>query len=239
VTSVTATTTTIDRAEIRRGFVAIMPLWLGSIPFAFAFAVLARERGLTAIETWLLSALVFGGAAQLAFIDLVGEHAASIVILGTVLLLNLRHILYGLSLNDMMPAETTPKRPLLAHILTDEAFGLTIREYRDGRGSPAFFFGAGVSLYLCFIVATLVGVTLSRFIPDPERIGLDFVFPLSYLAILLPLLRKRTDLLVAAAGGCLALTLSRVTSGGITVLTSTSAAAALGAALKARTRRSA
>lgn len=222
----------IDRAELRRGFVAIMPLWLGAAPFALAFAVLARERGLSALETWLLSAVVFAGAAQLAFIDLVGENAEAIAILGTVLLLNLRHILYGLSLNDVMPAMTRPNRPLLAYFLTDESYGLTIRDYRDSRGSPAFMFGASVSLFLCFATATLVGLTLGQFIPDPDGIGLDFVFPLSYLALLLPLLRKRTDLLIAAIAGCSALALSSVTSGGVTVLVSTIIAAAIGAGLR-------
>lgn len=229
----------IDRAEFRRGFFAILPLWLGAAPFAFAFAVLARERGLSALETWLLSAIVFAGAAQLAFIDLVGDHAGAIAILGTVLLLNLRHVLYGLSLNNVMPAETRPRRPLLAFFMTDESYGLTIRDYLDGRGSPAFFFGSGVSLFAGFTAATAAGATMSRLIPDPEGIGLDFVFPLCYLAILLPLLRKRVDLLVAAVGGGLALGLSQVTTGGITVLIATSAAAALGALLNARAKRAA
>ena len=227
-----------DRAEFRRGFVAIMPLWLGSFPFAVAYAVLARETGLTAGEALALSLLVMAGAAQLAFIDLVAENATWIAILATVLLLNLRHVLYGLSLNEVLPVRTHPPRPVLAHFLTDENYGLTIRDYLDGRGSPGFLFGSGVSLLGCFVASTAVGVVLGGVIPDPERLGLDFIFPLTFLALLLPLLRARRDLLVATIGGVSALALSRETSGGITILISTVLAAGAGALLPPRDRTS-
>ena len=178
-----------DRTEFRRGFVAIMPLWLGSIPFAIAYAIFAQESGLTGFETISLSLFVMAGAAQLAFIDLAADNAAWIAILATVLLLNLRHVLYGLSLNEALPARTRPPRPVLAHFLTDENYGLTIKDYRDGRGSPGFMFGSGVSLLGCFVAATVAGVALGNYIPDSERLGLDFVFPLTFLALLLPLIQ--------------------------------------------------
>jgi 4-azaleucine resistance transporter AzlC len=224
----------IDRAEFRRGFVAIMPLWLGSIPFAIAYAILAQESGLTGFETISLSLFVMAGAAQLAFIDLAADNAAGIAILATVLLLNLRHVLYGLSLNEALPARTRPPRPVLAHFLTDENYGLTIKDYRDGRGSPGFMFGSGVSLLGCFVAATVAGVALGNYIPDSERLGLDFVFPLTFLALLLPLIRLRRDLLVAAIAGGVAIVLSRITSGGVTILIATGLAAGAGALLPAR-----
>jgi 4-azaleucine resistance transporter AzlC len=224
----------VDRAEFRRGFVAIIPLWFGAIPFAIAYAVLAQESGLTKAETVSLSLFVMAGAAQLAFIDLASENAAWIAILATVLLLNLRHVLYGLSLNEKFPATTHPPRPVLAQVLTDENYGLTIRDYLDGCGSPGFMFGSGVSLLGCFFVSTVIGVILGGFIPDTERLGLDFIFPLTFLALLLPLLRSRRELFVAAVGGVTALLLSRETNGGVTILVSTILAAGAGALLPSR-----
>jgi 4-azaleucine resistance transporter AzlC len=223
-----------DRVEFRRDFVAIMPLWLGSIPFAIAYAVLAQESGLTGYETISLSLFVMAGAAQLAFIDLAADNAAWIAILATVLLLNLRHVLYGLSLNEVLPARTRPPRPILAHFLTDENYGLTIKDYLDGRGSPGFMFGSGVSLLGCFVAATVVGVALGNYIPESEQLGLDFVFPLTFLALLLPLIRLRRDLLVAAIAGAAAIVLSRITNGGVTILIATVVAAGAGALFPAR-----
>jgi predicted branched-subunit amino acid permease len=227
----------IDRGEFRRGFFGIIPLWFGVIPFAFAYSLVATTSGLSAVETLALSLFVFAGSAQLAFANLAGEHAGALVILATVLLLNLRHILYGLSLNDYLPVHPCPQRPILAYFMTDESYGFTIRDYRDGRGSPGFLFGASVSLFLSFAIATVAGVSAGRLIPSPERLGLDFVFPLSFMALLLPLLRKRLDLLVAAVAGASAFGLSREFSGGITILISTMLAASMGAGVRAIGRR--
>jgi len=225
---------TFDRAEFRRGAVAVLPLWMGAFPFAVAYAIVARAKGLSALETILMSLTVSAGAAQLAIVDLVGDNTGAAAILGTVLLLNLRHVLYGLSLNEVLPARTEPPRPVLAHVISDESYGFTIRDYLDGRGSPAFLFGSGVSIFASFYLATALGTVIGQLIPDSERLGLDFVFPLSFLALLLPLVRKRTDLLVAVVAALIALGLSRVTSGGLTILGSIIGAATLGAALRLR-----
>jgi predicted branched-subunit amino acid permease len=49
--------------ELRRGFLAVVPLWPGVVPFAVAYAVLARTSGYSAVETQLMSLLVFAGSA--------------------------------------------------------------------------------------------------------------------------------------------------------------------------------
>lgn len=225
---------TIDRPEFRRGFAAMLPLWLGVVPFAAAFAILARTSGLSTLETQALSVLVFAGSAQLAFVDLTGAGAGAAAILITVLLLNLRHVLYGLSLNTLLPSRTAPPRPLLAALLTDESYGLTIRDFRAGRGSAGFLFGASLSLFLSFAVATLAGALLGSYLPDPDRIGLSTVFPLSFLALLLPLLRNRIEVVVAAAAGLAAIVINKFTEGGITILIVTIAGAGLGTLLHRR-----
>src|SRR4051794_7177440 len=101
---------TSPSAEIRRGFVAMLPLWLGVVPFALAFGILARTSDFSVVETQLLSLLVFAGSAQLAFVNLAQDGAGAVTILLTVLLLNLRHVLYGLSLNAYLPIKTKPPR---------------------------------------------------------------------------------------------------------------------------------
>lgn len=209
----------------------MLPLWLGVVPFALAFGILARNSGLSVVETQALSVLVFAGSAQLAMVNLVKDGAGGAAILLTVLLLNLRHFLYGLSLNRHLPVRTRPARPVLAATMTDESYGLAIRAYLAGRGSDGFFFGASFSLFVSYAAATLAGALLGSRLPDPERLGLDVVFPLSFLALLLPMLRTRTDLGVALAVGILALALSQTFSGGVVILTATIGGATLGTIL--------
>jgi predicted branched-subunit amino acid permease len=98
------------RADFWRGAVAILPLWLGVFPFAIAYAVLARTDHFTSVETIALSLFVFAGSPQLAFVRLAGDGVGWPPILLTVLVLNARHVLYGLSLDRSLPKKIRPSR---------------------------------------------------------------------------------------------------------------------------------
>lgn len=213
----------------RRGVLAVAPLWAGVVPFAVAFAIGARAAGFGVGETQALSMLVYAGSAQLAVVTLTAEGAGVAAIVLTALALNLRHVLYGLWLGAWLDPRPRPPRPVLAGFLTDESYGLTVKAFLDGRGSDAFLMGTGLGLYVPFAAATLAGSLQGTFLPDPDRIGLDVVFPLSFLALLLPLLRNRRDLAVALGAGLASLLLGRVLDGGTAVLLATTGAAAAGA----------
>lgn len=197
------------------------------IPFGFAYAVTARSAGLSLIETQALSALVFAGSAQLSAVGLFAAGAAGLEIVLTTLLLNVRHVLYGLSLGRELSL-TRRQRPVAAFFLTDEAFGVvaTARE----RSFP-FLLGVELSLFIAWNVATLAGYLVGAAIPDPERLGVDLIFPLAFLALLVPLVRTRIELVVALVSGALAFGLARVAPGGLPILLTGVGGSLLGAFL--------
>jgi 4-azaleucine resistance transporter AzlC len=203
------------------------PLWLGVVPFGLAYAVLARGAGLSLVETQALSLLVFAGSAQVSAVGLFARGAGGAGIVFTTLLLNVRHVLYGLSLGRDVPM-TRRERLTAAFFLTDEAYGVSVA--RGARTFP-FVLGAELSLYVTWNLATLAGALLGGVIPDPEKLGVDFVFPLAFLALLVPLLRRRLDVLVALAAGGLAWLLSRSLPGGLPILIAGVVGSLLGAVL--------
>jgi len=228
----TTTTPSTDAplsAEFRRGFRLMMPLWLGVVPFALALAIVAQDTGIGVAAMSAMSAVVFAGAAQLAIVRLIGDDASVAAIVGAVTLLNLRHLLYGLSMQPYLPKKVGRAR--VAYLLTDESYGIAMREWRRGTGSVGVFLGAGVALWISWMAATTMGAVLGSWIPDPGRLGLDMVFPLTFLAILLPLLRQRLEWVVAIGAGALAVVLARVVSGGMTVFVVTVVGATAGALL--------
>ncbi|HEX5167002.1 MAG TPA: AzlC family ABC transporter permease [Thermomicrobiales bacterium] len=218
--------------QLRLGFLAMIPLWPGVASFSVAFAIMARAAGYSAVETQLMSMLVYAGSAQLAMVTLYAGGAGALSIVLTALILNLRHVLYGLSVNGQVEPHERPRRSLLAFFLTDESYGIATREWLAGRGSAAFLLGTGFSLYAVFALMTLAGILFGSLLPDVERSGLDFIFPLSFLALLLPLLTSRLQILVAVVAGGIALTAGQVFDGGVTILLATIAAASCGVLLE-------
>jgi len=85
-----------------------------------------------------------------------------------------------------------------------------------------------VSLYLSFTTATVVGVALGGRIPDPDRLHLDVVFPLTFLALLLPLIRNRRALVIAFAAALIAVSLRSVIGASNATLVANVGGAALG-----------
>ncbi len=217
------------------GFRAVLPLWIGIVPFGAAYAVSARAAGIGPFETQLMSLLVFAGGAQFAAVGLVAAGAGPWTLVSTTLLVNLRHVLYG-----VVVGATTPLRGghrwLAAHLLTDEVFGVHIAQ---GRGRAGFLMGAGVSLYLVWNLATLAGSLLAHAMPDPGAIGLDIVFPLAFLALLVPLLRDRPAVLVAASAALGTWAASHLLGPSLALTVVAPLAATLGAGLGRPTERGA
>lgn len=216
----------------------MLPLWLGVAPFAVAYAVTARAAGLSLSQTQFMSLSVFAGASQFAAAGLFGQGVGAVSIIATTLLLNLRHVLYGLSISQQVPTSGW-RRLLTAQLLTDEAYGVAIAAgpRQPGGLSWPFLLGAELSLYTVWNVCTLLGGLAGAVIPDPAAVGADVVFPLAFLGLLTPLLAGRVELLVAVVAGALAWALSRVAPGGVTVLVAAVGGALLGAWLTTRRSR--
>ena len=213
------------RMSFWQGFYAVFPLWLGMFPFGLAYAVTARSAGLSVVDTQLMSVVVFAGGAQFSAAGLFLAGASGLAIVATTFLINARHLLYSLTLGQRL-ALSRPQRLVAAHFLTDEAFGVAIT---SGRRSFAYLMGAEMSVFVVWNVATLVGSVLSDAVPDPAALGVDFVFPIAFLALLVPLLTGWRELVVAAFAGLVALVAGRIVNSGVAILIAGTLGALLGA----------
>lgn len=188
----------------RAGYIATLPLWLGVAPFGAIYAVTALNAGLTAAQTVAMSLIVFAGASQFTAAGLFAAGVAPLAIVITTAIINARHVLLALSLAPFVRRESAWRKLLLAFQLTDESYGVGIRQFLAGTGSTAYQFGCNISLYTIWQISTVTGVLLGALIPDPSTYGLDLVFPLTFTAMLMPLLRNRVNTVVALLAALLA-----------------------------------
>ena len=173
----------------RTGFIALLPLWFGSVPFGIVYAVSALAAGLSPAQTVAMSLLVFAGSAQFTAVGLFAAAAPPLTIVITTLIVNARHLLLAASLAPHLRGTPLWLRALLAFQLTDESYAVGIRTFLAGEGSAGFQLGANISLYIAWPLATVIGVLLGSLVPDPAAYGLDLVFPLTFTALLVPLVR--------------------------------------------------
>lgn len=223
------------RLTLRDGWLAGLPLWAGVLPLAMVYAVLSLDAGYSWMQTQAMSLLVYAGSAQLAMVTLREEGAAGLAIVLTALVLNLRHVLYGMSLRPFLRVGETPGRPFLAYLVTDEAYGLATRAWLEGRGSARYLTGIGLSLYVAWGGGAALGLVFGSLLPDLQRTGIELLFPLLFLSLLVSLMRSRWHLVVASVGGAVALACSQAgMQGGVTILLATLSGCAVGALLPSR-----
>ena len=193
----------MNQKEFFLGVTAMLPLLLGVVPFGLVFGVLGISSGLTETETILMSSIVFAGASQVVFVQLWAAGSAYFVIASSVALINLRHILYSVSVAEYLKKLSFKWRIVLGYLLTDESFAVSIKRLSThGESRPVHFFmlGSGLTLWLAWQLSTIVGVITGSNIP--ENWELAFAIPLTFIAIVVPLL-KNTPTIICALTSCL------------------------------------
>lgn len=193
------------REEFLAGMKAEAPMLLGVIPFGLVFGVLGLQAGLPGWAVVAMSSVVFGGSSQVVFAQLWGAAVPVPVIVGTVGVVNLRHTLYSASVAHLLRGLPLRWKLGLAYLLTDEAYMGAVGRLSAGPQTPQrhwFLFGTGLTLWACWQLATLGGVLVGAVIPTSW--SLDFSIALTFIALLVPGLHRRSELVAAGVAACVA-----------------------------------
>lgn len=191
------------RAEFFAGVKAELPIVLGVIPFGMIYGVVAIAAGLPALLAQSMSAIVFAGAAQFIATDLFAAGTPAAVLLMTTLIVNLRHLFYSASLAPHINLLPLRWKLILAYLLTDEAYAVTVLHYAENHANPAarhwFFLGAGLTLWGSWQISTTLGIFLGAAIPASW--SLDFALVVTFIGLVVPTLRDRPHVAAALTAG--------------------------------------
>lgn len=197
---------TSTRNEFFNGVKAELPILAGTMPFGMIFGTLAVASGLPGSIAFGMSSIVFAGSAQFVTAQLIAQATPWFVIILTAAVINVRHVLYSASLAPHVQHLPARWKALIAYLLTDEAYAVAITRYNQpDHGGPNghwFTFGAGITLWASWQLATAVGVVLGVLVPAAW--SLDFALPLTFIALVVPALHDRAIIAAAAVAGIIA-----------------------------------
>jgi 4-azaleucine resistance transporter AzlC len=182
------------------------PILLGVVPFGLLFGALAMSAHLSTLASQAMSSIIFAGSAQFIAAQLVGTGTSGLVILMVVFVVNLRHALYSAYVAPHVRHLGTGWKLLLAYLLTDEAYAVTITHYNREGDSPErhwYFLGAGLTLWSAWQASTAIGIFIGAQIPAGWPLG--FVLPLTFIALVVPALKDRAGVASALAAGLVGL----------------------------------
>ena len=186
----------------KQGVLQELPLQLGVFPFGIIYGVMAIESGLTFLQAFLMSSIIFGGASQIAFVQLLSNSTPYGVIVSTVGAINSRHLLYSISMVEYLNKLSLSWRVTLAYLLTDEAYAVSIRKFINHSDNSILHYhllGSGITLFLSWQISTLLGVWLGNDLP--EFLDLQFIIPLTFIAIIIPMIKSKSTLITVISSG--------------------------------------
>jgi 4-azaleucine resistance transporter AzlC len=192
------------RAELLGGALAVAPLLVGVAPFGVMYGVLALQSGIPPGAAMAMSSVVFAGSAQFILATLAGQAAPALVMVATVALVNLRHALYSASVAPALGHLPRRWKVVLSYLLTDEAYAAAVaRLDRPGAQRHWFLLGAGFTLWASWQLTTAAGILVGAGLPRGWQ--LDFALPLTFIAIVVPMVRSRPAVAAAAVSAAVAL----------------------------------
>lgn len=175
-------------ADYLKGARAMVPIMLGVIPMAMVTGVAAVSCGMTSPEALVSSFMLYAAASQLVAYKMLETGADPVLIFAAAVVLNLRFLLYSAGMAPYMRQARLGARLLGAYALSDQAYGITMvrRRREPGSGCTEFYIGAALFMYVIYQIAAAAGVFLGAAIP--AEFSLDFAVPLTFSALLVPLL---------------------------------------------------
>jgi 4-azaleucine resistance transporter AzlC len=193
-------------SEFLHGIRDELPILPGVLPFGMIYGVSAVSAGIPASIAQAMSCIVFAGSAQFVIAQLIAAGTPALIVILTACIVNIRHLLYSASVSSYIRKLHPGWKWLLAYLLTDEAYAVTILHYQepgDERQKRWYFLGAGLALWTTWQLSTAAGIFLGGHIP--ANWSLDFASTLTFIALVVPSLKDHMSGAAALAAALAAL----------------------------------
>ena len=187
-----------------KGVLDVSPLMIPVVPFGLIFGILSIDVGFSPLATMGMSLIIFGGASQIVLLQLFSGGASSLVIISSVGAVNSRHLLYGAVVSEHVSDLKLIWKIIISYFLIDQAFARSNEYLKTSTEKNRYFhlIGGGATCWIIWQSTTFLGIILGAAIP--EKLGLSFAVPLTFIAILVDDFRKILNVIVIIVSGLVA-----------------------------------
>lgn len=166
----------------QRAFVHTLPVMAGYIVLGIGFGILLRVAGFGTLWALFMSVFIYAGSMQYVGVSLLSSGAPLLTVAVTTLMVNARHLFYGISMIDRYRG-TGIKKLYLMHALTDETYSLvTSSHIPDFADEKSYYFAISLLNHLYWITGSLLGSLAGAILPFSSE-GVDFAMTALFVTI--------------------------------------------------------
>lgn len=198
--------------EFISGCKDFLPMSLGVLPFGLVTGINGIAQGMSSWDVLLMTVIFYSGSAQLVTFQMIQDNTPYLVIWLTAVVINLRFAIYSATFSKLLSPLKRTYRWIIGYMLSDQAYALctnsNFTEKDSSEKKVSYLFGAALSMWACWVLSVLAGITLGSDIPSSW--SLDFTIPLAFLGMLIFSLKSKTMLIVAASSSFISVLLNGI-----------------------------
>ena len=154
---------------LTKGLLSVAPHMFSVIPFGIVCGAIGIELGFSPILVYAMSIIIFGGASQIVFLQLLSGGASTLIAVTSVGVINSRHLLYGAVLSEYLEKLSFIKKLLISYLVVDQGFAESNKFFQKNKNEPYLHYhllGSGGTLWIFWQLSTLAGIILGSFVPE-------------------------------------------------------------------------
>lgn len=172
-----------NRAVIKQAVTDALPLYVPAVPFALVIGLAVVDSGMSPLVGWSSAWLIFGGAAQLTVISLLGAGTALAAVITAGLVVNARHVMYSAGLAPAFQRQPRWMQVVGPYVLIDQLFALSSLRLDDEPSTfRTYYLAAGATFWTLWQVTVAAGLIIGPVIP--EEWALQFAVPILFIGLI-------------------------------------------------------
>lgn len=185
---------------IKKAFRDTIPVLSGYLVLGMGFGILMYSKGYGVLWSFAMSLFIYAGSMQFFAVDLLTSGATLISTAIATLMVNARHLFYGISMVDKYK-NTGRKKPYLIFALTDETYSLVCTEHSDKSDDERkrYYFLVSLFDHIYWVSGSVIGTLLGEIIPFSTE-GIDFALTALFVTVFVEQWKSTKDHIPALIG---------------------------------------